>query len=171
LLDQWDPPTEQKAGAIRVVNRCLCAERGLDERWPREQVERLVNEAANEGLEYAPALALRAFLALEKGQLRKAIADADAAIKLQPKHVRALVARGRARLEQGNMNSALSDLRRATEFSKREDPMILHWFAAALLDAGRTKEAVETQRLALLLRPNDAELQEALRRMESKLMD
>jgi Flp pilus assembly protein TadD len=74
--------------------------------------------------------------------------------------------RGRARLEQANVQQALSDLRKATELSRREDAIVLHWFAAALLDAGRAKEAVETQRLALLLRPNDAELQDQLRRME-----
>lgn len=171
LIDQWEPPIEQKASAIRVVNRCLCAERGLQENWPREQVEKLINEAAKEELEYAPLLAIRAFVLLEKGQLRKAIADADAAIKLQPNEARAFTARGRARLEQGNINGALSDLRKATEFSKREDPMILHWFAAALLDAGRTQEAIDTQRLALLLRPNDAELMAQLRRMEAKKTD
>jgi Flp pilus assembly protein TadD len=77
-----------------------------------------------------------------------------------------MLVRGRARLEQANVKAALSDLRRATELSKSEDPIVLHWFAAALLEAGRTKEAVETQRLATLLRPNDAELQEQLRRME-----
>ena len=85
---------------------------------------------------------------------------------MQPTEGRACLVRGRARLEQNNVTGALSDLRKATELSKREDPLVLHWFAAALLDAGRTKEAIETQRLATLLRPNDAELQEQLRRME-----
>jgi tetratricopeptide (TPR) repeat protein len=111
---------------------------------------------------------MRGWLALEKGQLRKALADAESALKLQPTEARAHGVRGRVRLEQGNVKAALSDLRKATELSKREDAVILHWLAAALLDAGRTKEAVETQRLALLLRPNDAELQEQLRRMELK---
>ena len=79
--------------------------------------------------------------------------------------MRAHLVRGRVRLEQGNVDGALSDLRQATELSQRQDPVVLHWLAAALLEAGRTKEAVETQRLALL-RPNDAELREQLRRME-----
>jgi tetratricopeptide (TPR) repeat protein len=109
---------------------------------------------------------VRGWLLLEKGQLRKASADADAAIKLQPTDARAFLVRGRARLEQANVKAALSDLRKATELSQREDAIVLHWFAAALLDAGRTKEAVETQRLALLLRPNDVELLDQLRRME-----
>jgi tetratricopeptide (TPR) repeat protein len=168
LLVDWDSPEDQQDAARRVINRSLCAERGLGERWPREQVERLVNEAAQEGLEHGLLFSLRAWLHLEKGQLRKAIADADAAIKLLRTDMRAHLTRGRARLEQGNVNGALSDLRKATEYSKREDPMVLHWLAAALLEAGRTKEAIETQRLALLLRPDDVELQQQLRRMEMK---
>jgi tetratricopeptide (TPR) repeat protein len=166
LLKKWNPAKEQEAAAVRIINRCLCAERGLHERWPRTEIDKLVHDAGGEGLEYAPLFALRGLLMLEKGQLRKAIADADAAIELQVNEARAHLVRGRARLEQGNVNAALSDLRKATEFSKREDATVLHWLAAALLEAGRTKEAVETQRLALLLRPNDAELQEQLRRME-----
>ncbi len=168
LLAQWDAPKEQEAAARRIVNRYLCAERGLEERWPREQIEKLVKDAAAENVEFAPILALRGLLLLEKGQLRKALADVNVAIQLQPTEARAHLVRGRLRLEQGNINAALSDLRKATEFSKREDPTVLHWLAAALLEAGRTKDAVETQRLALLLRPNDAELQEQLRRMEMR---
>ena len=166
LLTQWSAPKEKHASALRVVGRFVCAERGMAERWSRAQLETLVDAALSEGLEYAPALALRAGLMLEKGHLRKALADADAAIKLQPKEAQAYLVRGRVRLEQGNTKAALNDLHKATELSKRADAVILHWLAAALLEAGRTKEAVETQRLALLLRPGDAELQEQLRRIE-----
>ena len=42
-------------------------------------------------------------------------------------------------------------MQEAVELCHGQDAVVLHWFAAALLDAGRTKEAVETQRLALLL--------------------
>ena len=70
--------------AARIVNRYLCAERGLAERWQREEVERLVNEGCNEDMPYPPILALRGVLALERGQLRQALADANAAIKLAP---------------------------------------------------------------------------------------
>ncbi len=167
LLAQWKIDKEQEAAASRIVSRYVCAERGLAERWPHAQIEKLVESAAADKLEYGPMLAVRGWLLLQKGQVRKAIADADAAIKLQPGDPRAFLVRGRARLEQANVQQALSDLRKATELSRREDATVLHWFAAALLDAGRTKEAVETQRLALLLRPNDAELQDQLRRMEN----
>jgi tetratricopeptide (TPR) repeat protein len=166
LLAQWKVEKEQQAAARRIVSRYVSAERGLAERWPHAQLEKLVESAATDKLDFGPMLAVRGWLLLEKGQLRKAIADADAAIKLQPSDARAFLVRGRARLEQANVKLALSDLRKATELSQREDAIVLHWFAAALLDAGRTKEAVETQRLALLLRPNDVELQDQLRRME-----
>jgi tetratricopeptide (TPR) repeat protein len=166
LLTQWNVPKEQRSMATRIVNRYISAELGMAERWPREQLERLIDAAAGEGIEYAPVLALRGWLMLEKGQLRKALADAESAIKLQPNEARAHLVRGRVRLEQGNVKSALNDLRKATELSKREDAVSLHWLAAALLEAGQTKQAVETQRLALLLRPNDPEMQEQMRRME-----
>ena len=168
LLALWNVPKEQQAAATRVVNLYLCAERGVFERWPRAEVDRLVHDAAGEGLEFAPVLALRGLLLLEKGQLRKALIEVDAAIKLQPTEPRAHLVRGRIRLEQGNLNAALSDLRKATQFSKSEDSTVLHWLAAALFEAGRTRDAVETQRLALLLRPDDVELQEQLRRMEQR---
>jgi tetratricopeptide (TPR) repeat protein len=166
LLKQWNMPKDQQAAARRVVSRYLSADRGMADGWPREQIEYLVDGAASEKMDYAPVLALRGWLLLEKGQMRKAVADADAAIKLQPKEARAFLVRGRARLEQGNVNAALGDLLKAAELSKRADAVTLHWFAAALLEAGRTKEALETQRLALLLRPNDVEVQDQLRRLE-----
>jgi tetratricopeptide (TPR) repeat protein len=165
-LEQWNVPKEQRSAARRSLNRCLIADHGLAQRWPREIIANLLADLKTDGLEYAPLLALRSLMLLERGQLRAAIGEADAALKLRPTDARAMLVRGRARLEQANVKAALSDLRRATELSKSEDPIVLHWFAAALLEAGRTKEAVETQRLATLLRPNDAELQEQLRRME-----
>jgi tetratricopeptide (TPR) repeat protein len=167
-LADWDAGKEQPDAARRIVNRCLCAERGIAERWPPEQIERLLQDVSNDRLDYSPYATLRAWLALEHGQIRTAITYADAAIKLEPSYFQAFLVRGRARLEQGKINGALSDLRKATELSKREDGIVLHWFAAALLDAGRVQEAVETQRLALLLRPNDVELQDQLRRLEIK---
>lgn len=166
LLEEWNAPKEQQSAANRVVGRFLCIERGLAEAWPRPHLEAVMNEATKEGLEFAPLLGVRALFALERGQLRNAIADADRAIKRQPTESRALFVRGRARIEQGNVPAALSDLRKATDLSGGQDPVILHWFAAALLESGRVKEAIQTQRLALLLRPNDVEMQQQLQRME-----
>lgn len=44
---------------------------------------------------------------------------------------------------------------------------MLHWLAAALYQAGRGKDAVATQREALLRRPGDNEVTEQLRRFEA----
>ena len=162
-LQQWpDATKEQRLAAARVVGRFLCAEHGLAENWPHERLE-LLTKADQD---FGPSLALHGWLCLEKGQLRQGLAEAQAAIKLQPDEARAYLVRGRVRLEQGNVTAALSDLRKATELSQQKDAVVLHWLAAALMDAGRTKEAVETQRLALLLRPTDAQMRDQLRRME-----
>ncbi|HZZ80843.1 MAG TPA: DUF3857 domain-containing protein [Gemmataceae bacterium] len=166
LLAAWKVEKAQQSTANRVVSRFVSADRGLRERWPRSQIEALVAAAAAEKLDFGPLRSIQALLLLERGQVRAAIAEADAALKLQTDDTRGYLVRGRARLEQGNAKLALSDLRRAAEFSQREDAVILHWFAAALLETGHAKEAIETQRLALLLRPDDAELQAQLRRME-----
>jgi tetratricopeptide (TPR) repeat protein len=164
LLVSWKAPP--KHGAARLVSRYVAAERGLTERWPREQVERLIESEA-----FVPMLAVRGWLALEKGELRKALADAEAVLKKHPDDVRALLVRGRVRLEQSNAKVALKDLTRAVEVTKHQDAIALHWLAAGLLDAGRSKEALAKQRLAVLLRPDDAELRAQLRRLapESKL--
>jgi tetratricopeptide (TPR) repeat protein len=166
LLAGWKVDKDQRSAANRVVSRYICADRGLREGWPRSQIEAIVASAASEHLEFGPLQSIQALLLLERGQVRDAIAQANSALKLEPADARGHLVRGRARLEQGNTKLALSDLRRAAELSQREDATILHWFAAALLDAGKAREAIETQKLALLLRPDDAELQAQLRRME-----
>ncbi|MBI1830466.1 MAG: tetratricopeptide repeat protein, partial [Planctomycetes bacterium] len=170
IVAGWKTPNEkQTASARRIVGRFVCAERGLAERWPTDHLERLVGSASSEGLAFAPAIALRAWLLAERGQLRKALAEADAALKLDPQNARAISVRGRVRLEQGNRKSAADDLSKATALSRRQDAGILHWYAAVLLDAGRLKEAADTQRIALTLRPNDPELREQLHRIEALL--
>jgi hypothetical protein len=60
-------------------------------------------------------------------------------------------------------------VRKCRDFEARAGRFVAPSTAVRLLtvrDRGRTEEAVKTQRLALLLRPNDAELREPLRRME-----
>lgn len=167
LLTQWSVDKDRETAARKVVSRYLCAERGLAEHWPHDEIEKLIDGALQEKLEYGPLLAVRGWLRLQKGEVRKALADANAAVKLAPADARAFLVRGRARLEQGNAQQALVDLRKATELSRREDATVLHWLAAALADAGRTRDALETQRLAVLLRPSDAELREQLQRLEA----
>ncbi|MBI2806168.1 MAG: DUF3857 domain-containing protein [Planctomycetes bacterium] len=167
LVKEWHPAKEQAARAHRAVGRYLCATLGLEEHWPREEVEHLA--LADEGADFAPVLALQGLILLEKGQLRTALARANAAIKLQKTEARGFFVRGRVQLEQGKSAAAVTTLRRATQLTQSKDALVLHWLAAALLEEGRTREAIETQRLATLLRPDDAQMREQLRRMEKRL--
>ncbi len=152
--------------AARAISRAVCGEYGLQNGWPREHIEKLVQESLKE-METAPALALRGWLALEKGQLSKALADAEHAIALPGADARAYLVRGRVRLERGD-GTALDDLTRAAELSERKDATVLHWLAAAQAQAGRLAEAVQTQQQAVKLRPADAALADQLRQLEAR---
>jgi tetratricopeptide (TPR) repeat protein len=131
------------------------------------RVEVLLAGCFPEGLELGPAYALRGQLALERGKLSKALADAERAVTRCPNEVRGYLVRGRVRLERGT-EGALTDLTRAAELSRRKDPQVLHWLAAALAQSGRWAEALLTQREAVKLKPQDRELLEQLRELEKK---
>jgi tetratricopeptide (TPR) repeat protein len=118
-------------------------------------------------LQFGPALALRGWLALEKGQLSKALADAEKAIAMKPADARAYLVRGRVRLERGDAK-AQGDLQEAARLGDGKDAIVLHWLAAAQAHGGRLDLAVQTQRQAVALRPNDAELSEQLRSFEAR---
>jgi tetratricopeptide (TPR) repeat protein/transglutaminase-like putative cysteine protease len=167
LLDRIAPDKQQHAAAARSVGQFVCAEYGLRKGWPRERIEKLLKASLTE-MELAPALALRGWLALEKGQLTRGLADAEKAIALKPADARAFMVRGRVRLERGDGASALADLEEAAKLSQRHDAIVLHWLAAAQAHAGHVALALETQRRAVELRPNDAELVEQLRQLEKQ---
>jgi tetratricopeptide (TPR) repeat protein len=128
-------------------------------------VESLLAGAFGPGVDLGPAYALRGLLALERGQLSKALADADRAVGLTPGVARGFYVRGRVRLERLDRD-ALADLAKAAELSRRKDGSILHWLAAAQFQAGMRVEALATQREALKLRPEDPEVIEQARQFE-----
>ena len=167
VLAQATLPKGTQTGAARAASKFLCAEHGLSSGWPREHIERLLRASLDQ-FELGPALALRGWLALEKGQLTKALADADKAIALKPAEARAYLVRGRVRLERGD-SKALDDLTQAAQLSKRQDATVLHWLAAAQAQADRVEAALQTQQEAVRLRPGDTELLDQLRQMEGKL--
>ncbi len=68
-------------------------------------------------------------------------------------------------LERGEPG-ALDDLEKAATLGNRSDPVVLHWLAAALFEAGRHEEALTIQRSAVELSPTDAEMAEQLRTFE-----
>jgi transglutaminase-like putative cysteine protease/tetratricopeptide (TPR) repeat protein len=149
-----------------ALERFVCAEH-LHNRseWPG-RVEALLAEALSGEVRPGPAFGLRAVLHLEHGRLTKALADAEQAVALAPDDYRGYLARGRVRFERG-VNGALADLEKAVELSRRRDAAALHALAAALAQTGRKPEAVQAQREAAKLRPEDKELQEQLREYES----
>lgn len=169
LLAQLAPPKEKHDAANKAASRFVCAEWGLQEGWSRAHVDKLLRTSLEE-MELGPAIALRGWLALEKGQLARALADAEKAIVLKPADARAYLVRGRVRLERGDVR-ALSDLEEAAKRGDGKDATILHWLAAAQAQTGQIPLALKTQRQAVELRPDDAELREQLRQLDARLKE
>jgi tetratricopeptide (TPR) repeat protein/transglutaminase-like putative cysteine protease len=156
------------AGKEEVWNEAaaqlVCAEHAWREGRPIIEVEPLLTAALPDRVPLGPAYALRGLLALERGRLTKALADADRAVVLTPQEALGYLVRGRVRLERGA--DALADLSRAVELSGRKDAAALHWLAAARFRVGQVTEALAAQREAVKLRPKDAELTEQLKELE-----
>ena len=155
---------EESWGA--VIGRLVCAEHFCETGDPT-RAEVLLAGCFADGVELGPAHALRAQLALEKGRLAKAFADAERAIALGPVETRGFLVRGRVRLERG-AEGALTDLARAVEISQRKNALALHWLAAALAQAGHRDQALAAQREAVKLKPEDKELLDQLRDLEER---
>jgi tetratricopeptide (TPR) repeat protein len=166
LLREIQPPADRAAACASSAGRTACAEQAYARGRPAGEVGALVSAALGGGLEIAPALALRGLLALERGRLSDALADAERAVALSPRAARGYYVRGRVRLERGDAQ-ALADLEKAAALGGRQDAAVLHWLAAALYQAGRGKDAVATQREALQRRPGEREFAAQLRRFEA----
>jgi tetratricopeptide (TPR) repeat protein len=160
------PPGKEEA-VRKASEQLACAEQAHADGRPAARVESLLSGAFTGDVELGPACALRGLLALERGRLSRALADADKAVSLSPKEARGYYVRGRVRLERGAAG-ALADLEKAAELSGRKDAAVLHWLAAALGQAGRPEEALTAQREAVKLKPGDGELVEQLRRFEGQ---
>jgi tetratricopeptide (TPR) repeat protein len=157
LLKDIRAKPEKTETLNRALDAFVCAELAHQENRPEALVSGLVDRVFQEKIELGPAYALRGWLAIGKGRLRLALADADKAVALGPKEALAFLVRGRARLERGE-SSALADLEQATTLSGHKDGTILHWLAAAQYQAGRQSDALASQRQAVILRPRDPEL-------------
>jgi len=145
--------------------RFVCAEYAWREGRSAAAIEPLLAPALADGIALGPAYGLRGLLALERGRLTKALADADRAVALSPAEALGYLVRGRVRLERG-ADGALADLTRAVDLSGRRDATALHWLAAARFRAGQLAEALAAQREAVKLRPKDRDLVEQLRELE-----
>ena len=155
-------------GELLALGYAACAEQVLAEGKSRALADALLGLSFESGAEVGPALALRARLALDRGKLTAALADAERAVALCPKYPAGYFVRGRVRLERQG-EGALADLEKAASLSDRKDAEVLHALADAQFRLGRLKEAVATQREAAKLKPADAEIAEQLRQFEKAL--
>jgi len=156
----------QRKALVLALDALVCAEQAREENRPHVEVSKLVARALDQGVEVGPAYSLRGLLALERGKLTAARDDAERALELTPGDARAYLVRGRVLLERGQ-RSALRDLRHAASLTERKDPIILHWLAAAWREAGRGDRALETQRQAARLAPDNRDIAEQLRELEA----
>jgi tetratricopeptide (TPR) repeat protein/transglutaminase-like putative cysteine protease len=146
---------------VEVVDAFVCAEQLFLDGRPAGKIEPLLETAT----EFGPSLALRGQLALERGRLTNALADAERAVTLAPSEARGWLVRGRVRLERGHAG-ALGDLQKAVELSAQRDATALYWLATSQLRAGQSAQALASARLAAQLRPKDAEIGELLEKLE-----
>lgn len=158
-------PAGQQDAWEEAAARLACAELAYQEGRPAKLVEELCAAGCADDLQLGEALALRGLLAVDKGRLLRAAADAERALTLAPREPRGHLVRGRVRLERGD-KEAVADLQRAVELTGRKDGVVLHWLAAALHRTGKVEDALQTQREAVKLRPGDPELAEQLRELE-----
>jgi tetratricopeptide (TPR) repeat protein len=165
LLKSHPAPKGKEETWRKAAEALVCAEEAHLRGMPSARVDALLEPAFVDGAKLGAAFALRGVLALEKGRLLKASADADQAVALAPEEPFAYCVRGRVRLERGN-NQALADLEQAVKLSKRQEASALHWLALAQSQAGKADEALATQREAVKLKPDDREIIEQLDELE-----
>ncbi|HZY83211.1 MAG TPA: hypothetical protein VFE78_00155, partial [Gemmataceae bacterium] len=165
VLQAAKVPTGKEEVWSEAAAQFVCAEYAWREGRTATEVEALLGPALPDGVALGPAYGLRGLLALERGRLTKALADADRAVALSSSEALGFLVRGRVRLERGT-DGALADLTKAVELTGRRDATALHWLAAARFRAGQVAEALAAQREAVNLRPADRELTDQLKELE-----
>jgi tetratricopeptide (TPR) repeat protein len=148
-----------------ALDALACAEESYQHRAGIARVEALLAPACKPGLLVGPAFALRGRLFLDRGKLKRALAEAEQAIKASPRDAGGYLVRGRVRLERKEAG-ALGDLEKAAELSGRKDADVLSALAEALAGAGRFPDAITAQKEAVKLRPKDSEMAEQLAALE-----
>jgi tetratricopeptide (TPR) repeat protein len=158
-------PAGKESEYAAALDALACAEEAYHNAAPEKRIRSFLDPACKPTLAIGPALALRGRLALERGKLRLALADATRAIELSPADPLGYLVRGRVRLERTEA-SALADLEKAAELSSRKDADVLQALAEALAAAGRYGDAIKAQKAAIELRPKDQELADQLVALE-----
>jgi tetratricopeptide (TPR) repeat protein len=157
----------REAAGNEAVGAFVCAEYLQRQGRPAAEIDALLAKASVEGVEIGPLYGLRALRTLERGQLTKALPDAEKAIALAPDDALGYLVRGRIRLERAQ-DGGLVDLKKAAELSRRKDAEVLHWLAAALSRAGQLAEALAAQQEAVKLAPANADLRAQLQDLEKQ---
>jgi tetratricopeptide (TPR) repeat protein len=160
-LKDLHAPETNRASAIEAFDAYLCAFVAYEQGQPAQQVETLIGLALAKNPDCPPAIALRGLTRLDRGQLSKALVDADRALALNSEEPNGYHVRGRVGLERANP-AALGDLVRAARLTNRRDGLILHWLATAQYQAGLREQALATQGEAAMLLPAVAEIREQL---------
>jgi tetratricopeptide (TPR) repeat protein len=156
-------PAGKEAEYAPALDALVCAEEACRTHQGAARIDAFLEKATKQLI--GPALALRGRLALERGKLTPALADAERAIELSPRDPLGYLVRGRVRLERKTAG-ALADLEKAAELCGRKDADVLQALAEALADARRFDDAIAAQSAALALRPKDRELAEGLGALE-----
>jgi tetratricopeptide (TPR) repeat protein len=142
------PQTTAPAQAADLV---VCAEQAFESGRSSAEVEALLKKSLATGVALAPVHSLRGLLALQQGQLRAALADAERALQLDAGEARAYLVRGRVRLERGDKRAS-ADLERAALLANFRDADVLEWLAAAQWDEGHRWRALQSFWLAVQVR-------------------
>jgi tetratricopeptide (TPR) repeat protein len=165
LAGQAAAPAGKSHEWAEAVDACACAEAEYAA-GAHAAAESLVESVLERDPVPPAALAVRGRIALDRGRLMRALADAERCLRTDSSCGTAYYVRGRVRLERGD-SGALEDLRRAAELTGRTDAAVLSALAEALFAVGRREEAIDTQRQAVKLRPRDRQLAEELSRFEN----
>ncbi len=126
-----------------------------------EAVERL-NRLIDEHPSYAKALSARAFLMLQANSFHRAIADCDAAIRIDNKLAYAYSNRGIARYRLDQHTAAIADFTKSLQLEPTNS-LAFHFRGLAYDAIGQTEKAKDDKRVANALAPDQFPLATSLR--------
>jgi tetratricopeptide (TPR) repeat protein len=164
---QRDLPHVDQDRSVAAIDLFLCAELLHDAARVPADVELLLEKALNRPFKLGPALALRAELMIEKGNLTNAFTAAEDAIKTSPREARGYFVRGRIRFERSQYDAARADLLKAVELSGEENARHLHWLASTLMAVREPAEALKCQKKAAGILPRNNEINDQLLRIQA----
>jgi tetratricopeptide (TPR) repeat protein len=168
LAKQQAAPAGKEADWADALDRVVCAEDALDDGAAPDAATGLLEPIFAKNLEMGAAFALRGRIALGRGRLTAALADAERAVKLTPTAAGGYYVRGLVRQERTDLPGALADLEKAGKLTESRNADVLHAWATVLHSSGRLAEALDAQHKAVKLRPKNKEMADQLKALESE---